>query len=46
MAAETSGSARIIGLLVVIAGAVLVVAGVATYAVVSSTLADQKITVS
>src|SRR5215510_15326545 len=46
MAAEPSGSARIIGLLVVIAGAILVVGGVATYAVVSSTLADQKITVS
>jgi hypothetical protein len=36
----------VIGLLVIIAGAVLVVAGVVTYVVVSSTLADQKITVS
>src|SRR5262249_16234206 len=35
MAAEASGSARIIGLLVVIAGAIMVVAGIATYAVVS-----------
>jgi hypothetical protein len=35
-----------LGLLVIIAGVVLVVAGVATYAVVSSTLSDQQITVS
>ena len=36
----------VIGLLVIIAGAVLVVAGVVTYGLVSSKLADQKITVS
>ena len=41
-----SGMVSVIGLLVIIAGAVLVVAGVVTYVVVSSTLADQKITVS
>jgi ABC-type Fe3+-siderophore transport system permease subunit len=38
--------ARVLTLLVMIAGIVLVVAGVTTYAVVSKTLADQKITVS
>ena len=37
---------RLLGLLVILAGGLLVVAGVATYAVVSATLADQKITVS
>ena len=36
----------VLGLLVLIAGAVLIVAGVVTYALVSSKLADQKITVS
>jgi len=36
----------VIGLLVIIAGVVLVVAGVVTYGLVSSKLADQKITVS
>ncbi len=46
MSARSSGPARTLGLLVVIAGIILVAAGVATYAVVSSTLADQKITVS
>lgn len=40
------GHARLLGLLTVIAGAVLVLAGVVTYIVVSTTLADQKITVS
>jgi hypothetical protein len=43
---QRSGMVSVIGLLVIIAGAVLVVAGVVTYVVVSSTLADQKITVS
>jgi len=37
---------RTLGLLVILAGAVLVVAGVLTYIVVSSKLADQQITVS
>jgi hypothetical protein len=46
MSARSSGPARTLGLLVVIAGLILVAAGVATYAVISSTLADQKITVS
>jgi hypothetical protein len=46
MSARSSGSARTLGLLVVIAGIILVAAGVATYVVVSNTLADQKITVS
>ena len=36
----------LLGLLVIIAGAVLLVAGVITYTTVSSTLSDQKITVS
>jgi hypothetical protein len=39
------GAVPILGLLVIIAGGILLVAGVATYAVVSSTLADQNITV-
>jgi hypothetical protein len=37
---------RVLSILVVVAGAVLVVAGVATWFVVRSTLADEKITVS
>ena len=37
---------RVIGLLVIIAGVILAVAGGVTYAVVSDTLADQNITVS
>ena len=37
---------RALGLLVIIAGAVLVVAGVGTYALVSMKLSDQEITVS
>ena len=41
-----AGAVPLLGLLVIVAGIVLVVAGVATYAVVSSTLAEQKITVS
>ena len=43
---RTEGPVRVIGLLVIIAGAILLVAGVVTYAVVSNTLADQHITVS
>ena len=41
-----SGLVSVLGLLVIIAGVVLVAAGIVTYATVSSTLADQKITVS
>jgi hypothetical protein len=44
--ARPAGAVPVLGLLVIIAGIILVVAGVATYATVSSTLADQKITVS
>jgi hypothetical protein len=44
--ARRSGAVSSLGLLVIIAGLILVVGGVITYAVVSSTLADQKITVS
>ena len=40
------GHVRLYGLLVIIAGAILVAAGVATYAVVTVTLGDQKISVS
>jgi hypothetical protein len=43
---RSAGTVRVLGLLVIIAGAILVVAGVVTYAVVSKTLADQQITVS
>ena len=41
-----SSRARTLGLLVIIAGVLFVVAGVVTYVVVGSTLSDQKITVS
>jgi len=41
-----AGGVRPIGILVIIAGIVLVLAGVTTYVVVTNTLADQKITVS
>ena len=37
---------RVVGIVLIVLGAVFVVAGIGTYAVVSSTLADQKITVS
>ncbi|MBW6433804.1 aromatic ring-opening dioxygenase LigA [Actinoplanes hulinensis] len=40
------GVVSLIGLLLAIGGGVLLIAGVATYAVVSSTLSDQHITVS
>lgn len=43
---QRRGMVSVIGLLVIIAGAVLVVAGAVTYGLVSSKLADQKITVS
>src|SRR5436190_9749468 len=43
---RSAGHVRVLGLLVIIAGAILVVAGVVTYVVVSNTLADQHITVS
>src|SRR6478609_4696209 len=47
MARKSEGSTvRLLGLLVIIAGAIMVVAGVAVYITVSNTLADQKITVS
>ncbi|NUS50304.1 MAG: aromatic ring-opening dioxygenase LigA [Nocardioidaceae bacterium] len=41
-----SNRVRVLGLIVIIAGVIFVVAGVATYVTVSSTLADQKFTVS
>ena len=41
-----AGAVPLLGLLVIIAGAVLIIAGVVTYTVVSATLAEQKITVS
>ena len=46
MEVSPSARARALGIVVMIVGVVFVVAGVATYVVVSSTLADQKITVS
>ena len=39
------GAIPVLGLLVIVAGAILLAAGVTTYAMVSSTLADQHITV-
>ncbi|WP_106321990.1 aromatic ring-opening dioxygenase LigA [Actinoplanes italicus] len=44
--ARPTGAVPLLGLLVIIAGAVLFVAGVVTYSIVGSTLSDQKITVS
>jgi ABC-type Fe3+-siderophore transport system permease subunit len=44
--ARRAGVVPLLGLLVIIAGAVLIVAGVITYGLVSSKLADQKITVA
>src|SRR5690349_3132537 len=41
-----TGAVPLLGLLVIIAGAIFVVAGVVTYTLVSSTLADEHITVS
>ena len=40
------GRVRLLGLLIIVAGAILAVAGVITYAIVSNTLSDQNITVS
>ena len=41
-----SAGVRVVGIILIVLGALFVVAGVVTYAVVSSTLGDQKITVS
>jgi hypothetical protein len=41
-----TGSVRVIGIITVVAGAILAVAGIVTYVIVTNTLADQKITVS
>ena len=41
-----SSGVRVIGIIVIVLGAFFVIAGIGTYAVASSTLADQKITVS
>lgn len=46
MTDQHAGRVRVLGLLTIIAGAILAVAGVGTYVTVSLTLADQKITVS
>jgi ABC-type sugar transport system permease subunit len=46
MSNKRRGPVPLLGLLVAIAGVVFFAAGVVTYAVVSSTLAEQKITVS
>ena len=45
-AARNDKAVRVVGIIVVVLGIVFLVAGVATYAIVSSTLADEKITVS
>lgn len=46
--ADTSSSKgiRVVGIILAVLGVVFLVAGIATYAIVSSTLADQQITVS
>ena len=41
-----TGGVRVVGIVLAVLGAVFLVAGVVTYATVSSTLADQHITVS
>ena len=46
MASPPNSRVRLLGLLVIISGAIFMVAGVITYVTVSSTLSDQKITVS
>jgi ABC-type Fe3+-siderophore transport system permease subunit len=43
---KSAGPVRLLGLLVIIAGAILAVAGVVTYATVSNKLSDQRITVA
>jgi hypothetical protein len=45
-AARGSGGVRVVGIIIAVIGVVFLVAGIVTYATVSSTLADQKITVS
>jgi hypothetical protein len=44
--ARNDRAVRVVGIIVAVLGVFFLVAGVATYAVVSSTLADEKITVS
>jgi ABC-type Fe3+-siderophore transport system permease subunit len=44
--AQTDRTVRILGLLVIISGAILIAAGAVTYVIVSNTLSDQRITVS
>jgi ABC-type sugar transport system permease subunit len=46
MTSTSSSGVRVIGIVLGVIGVVFLVAGVVTYVVVSSTLADQKITVS
>jgi hypothetical protein len=46
MSTQSEGHVRIVGLLVIVAGAILLVAGVLTYGLVSTTLSAQEITVS
>lgn len=43
---RTSKGVRVVGVILIVLGAFFIVAGIGTYAVVSTTLADQKITVS
>ncbi|KQW48951.1 aromatic ring-opening dioxygenase LigA [Nocardioides sp. Root1257] len=45
-ATSNDRAVRVVGIVVAVLGAVFLVAGIVTYAVVSSTLADQNITVS
>ena len=45
-ATRGSSGVRVVGIIVIVLGALFVVAGLGTYAVVSKTLGDQKITVS
>ena len=45
-AKRNDNAVRVVGIIVAVLGIVFLVAGVATYAVISSTLADEKITVS
>jgi hypothetical protein len=44
--AESNRGTRVVGIILAVIGVVFLVAGIATYVTVSSTLADQKITVS
>jgi hypothetical protein len=45
-AARNDKAVRVVGIIIAVLGIVFLVAGVATYAVISSTLADEKIVVS